>query len=218
MAAGVSLVETLPPVQRLALSYAPKRGRHSLLGLLALDARLAAIVRSAREPMLAQLRLAWWREQLSAERANWPGGDPLLAQLGHWPGNVAVLAALAGGWEALTGAAPLPATAFEALAEARAAAFAELATGAVERAAAERMARNWALADIAGRLSHPAERDAAVALARAQDWRREPLSRSLRPLAVLHGIAKGAIASGCQGEAISMSSFATAVRIGLFGR
>ena len=218
MAAGVSLLETLPPVQRLALSYAPRAGRESLLGLLALDARLAAIVRSAREPMLAQLRLTWWREQLSADASDWPRGDPLLAELRHWPGKHAALAALPEGWEALTGAAPLPPAAFEALAEARAAAFAELATGPAERAAAERMARNWALADIAGRLSHPAERDAAIALARAQDWRREPLSRRLRPLAVLHGIAKGLISGGSPSERISMSSFATAVRIGLFGR
>ena len=218
MAAGVSLLETLPPVQRLALSYAPRAGRESLLGLLALDARLAAIVRSAREPMLAQLRLAWWREQLSAERSGRPGSDPLLAELGRWPGKRAALVSLSEGWEALTGDAPLPPAAFEALAEARAAAFAELATGPAERAAAERMARNWALADIAGRLSHPDERDAAVALALAQDWRREPLSPALRPLAVLHGIARRTIAGGFQGEAISMSSFATAVRIGLFGR
>jgi hypothetical protein len=38
------------------------------LALLALDARLAAILRGRREPIAAQLRLAWWREMLDGRR------------------------------------------------------------------------------------------------------------------------------------------------------
>ncbi len=170
------------------MAYAPARCRASLLGLLALDRRLASIVRSSREPMLAQLRLAWWREQLSQDPAQWPEGEPLLAALRDWHGDRGTLAGLTAGWEAMTGAAPLPVTSFKSLAEARAGAFAALA-GPHYHAAALRMARNWALADIAARLSHPQEREAAMALARAQDWRHESLPRDLRPLALLHGLA-----------------------------
>ena len=155
------LLQSLPAEQRLAMAYAPARCRASLLGLLALDRRLASIVRSSREPMLAQLRLAWWREQLSQDPAQWPEGEPLLAALRDWRGDRGTLAGLTAGWEAMTGAAPLPVTSFESLAEARAGAFAALA-GPHYHAAALRMARNWALADIAARLSHPQEREAAM--------------------------------------------------------
>jgi len=55
------LLDSLGPLNRLALAYAPQSTRLPLLALLALDMRLAGIVRNSREPMLAQLRLAWWR-------------------------------------------------------------------------------------------------------------------------------------------------------------
>ena len=55
---ALSLLETLPLRQRLALAYGTGEGRLALLGLLALDQRLAGIVRNSREPSLAQLRLA----------------------------------------------------------------------------------------------------------------------------------------------------------------
>ncbi len=218
MADDNALLDTLPPIQRLALSYAPIASRAALLALLALDTRLAGIVRSSREPMLAQLRLAWWREHLSAGAPAAPRGEPLLVALDAWPGDRAVLEALPSGWEALTGAPPLQPAAFELLAEVRAEAFAALVQEDRVRPAVLRMARNWALADIASRLSHPAEREAALALARAQDWRRESLPRPLRPLAVLHGLAKGDLNGENAARAISMSSFARAVRIGFFGR
>ena len=55
------LLDTLAPMHRLALAYAPAEARPAWAGLLALDARLAGVVRAAREPVLGQLRLAWWR-------------------------------------------------------------------------------------------------------------------------------------------------------------
>ena len=199
------------------MAYAPARCRASLLGLLALDRRLASIVRSSREPMLAQLRLAWWREQLSQDPAMWPEGEPLLAALKDWRGDRGPLAGLPAGWEAMTGTAPLPADSFECLAQARAEAFAALA-GPHYRVAALRMARNWALADIAARLSHPLEREAAMRLALAQDWRHETLPRDLRPLAVLHGLAARRIGMDRPDAEMSPVQFMAAVRIGLFGR
>ncbi len=213
------MIESLPPLQRLALAYAPASSREAMLALLALDTRLGGIVRSSREPMLAQLRLAWWREQLRADPTTWPGGEPLLAVLRAWPGNTAVLAGLVDGWEAMTGDAPLPPSAFETLAETRGIAFAALATGREAQDAALRMGRNWALADIAARLSDPDERQAALELARAQDWRSAPLPRSLRPLAVLHGLAARQIREA-DGRVMQLSGrhVVTAMRIGLLGR
>lgn len=211
----IGFLETLPPLQRLALSYAPAGTRAALLALFALDLRLAAIVRNSYEPMLAQLRLAWWREQLALAPASRPQGDPLLAALGDWPGNAEALVGLVHGWEALTGPAPLPAASFVRLAEARAHAFAALADAGE---AAQRMGRNWALLDIAVHLSHPQEREAVLELARAQDWRWTALPRGLRPLAVLHGVAARQMRQNDVLSAPSLGALLTAMRIGWLGR
>ena len=64
MIADDSLLLGLTPLHRLALAYAPAASRGAWLGFLALDMRLAAIVRAAREPMIGQIKLAWWRERL----------------------------------------------------------------------------------------------------------------------------------------------------------
>ena len=212
---GMALLrESLPPLQRLALTYAPTATREPLLALLALDARLAGIVRASREPMLAQLRLTWWREQLGGGGTPAGSGDPLLEALRRWPGPAQVLATLADGWEALTGPAPLPPEAFLSLAEARAAAFAALA----DSPHALRMARNWALADIAAHLADPREQGAALELARAQDWRQSGLPRGLRPLAVLHRLAAQTIWRDTPGAGPTRAALLGAMRIGLIGR
>lgn len=212
------LIGELPVLQRLALAYAPQSSRDHWLGLLALDSRLATILRAAREPMLAQLRLAWWREQLRTDPSAWPEGEPLLALLKRWEGRREALVALVDGWEAMTGAAPLPANALLALAEARGAAFAALAeqTGAANRRdAAARLGRNWAVADLAARLSDTAEQRLAGELAQALDWSAPRLSGSLRPLAVLHGLAARSVrGGGDQG----LGTMLAALRLGLLGR
>ena len=211
-------VDGMPPVLRLALAYAPEPSRGHLLAFFALDARLAGIVRSSREPMLAQLRLAWWREQLCLEQLPVDAKDPLLAALKDWPAPRETLAALADGWEAMTGPAPLPASAFGQLAASRAAAMAALGSTQAECEAALRMGRNWALADIAAHLSDPRERETALKLAQEQDWRRAKLSRRLRPLAVMHGLAARAIRRDSPDLTMTPVAALLAIRIGLFGR
>lgn len=213
------MIKALLPVQRLALAYAPAASRPGLLALLALDARLAGIVRHSREPMLAQLRLAWWREQLATmgDKGESGGGDPLLASIRVWPGSRAPLVGLVDGWEAMVGEAPLPASAFAPLAEARASAFAALAASEQEAASAMAMARAWALADIADRLSDPREREAALALVQAQDWRARRLGRGLRSLCVLHALAARAV-SRKAGARAGFVDLLVAMRVGLFGR
>ena len=206
-------------MQRLALSYAPGAVREPTLALLALDTRLAAILRAAREPMLAQLRLAWWREQLRIEPTIWPLGEPLLAILQSWASRREALVALVEGWEAMTGAAPLPAVALEVLAAARGGAFAALAglAGADgDCDAAVRLGTSWALADLAAHLTHPDEQNTARVLAEAHDGRGASLSRKLRPLVVLHGLARRKLEQGAGGA--SPMTLLTAMRLGLLGR
>ncbi len=212
-------VGVLPVQQRLALAYATRGSRAPLTLLFALDQRLASIVRNSREPMLAQLRLAWWRESLAGGAAQGGrGADPLLALVSHWSGPLAPLAALADGWEGLTGSAPLPQSTFVQLAEARAGAFAALAPGEPAASTAHRMGLGWALVDIAAHLSDPRERETVLVLARSQNWRWQRLPRGLRPLAVLHGLAAQAIRMETPVMSSGPGMLLRAMRIGLTGR
>ena len=104
------LAETLPLPQRLALTYARRDTRASTLALLALEQRLAAILRSGGEPTLAQIKLAWWRERLGEGPAKWPDGEPLLALLRDFPGGTAQLRPVVDGWEVLARLREHPAT------------------------------------------------------------------------------------------------------------
>ena len=48
----------------LVTLYAPPAARAGLFALFALDLELAQVVATTHEPMLGEIRLAWWREQL----------------------------------------------------------------------------------------------------------------------------------------------------------
>lgn len=221
MTKSQALLEELPVLHRLALSYAPAATHQPTMALLALDARLAGVVRSASEPMLAQLRLAWWREQLATDPSTWPSGEPLLAALKSWQGERQALVGLVNGWEEITGQAPLAATALDRLAEARGHAFAALAEhvgASADRAPALRLAHGWALADIAAHLSHPEEQSTARRLTEAHDWSRARLSRPMRPLAVMHGLAARAARRGKGLDELSPLALFAALRLGLLGR
>ena len=54
--------EILPPPLRLALAYCPAGIRPGFALLLRFDERIAGIAMKQGEPMVAQLKLAWWRE------------------------------------------------------------------------------------------------------------------------------------------------------------
>jgi len=57
---------------------APRAARARLRVIFALDARLQAIMPSVREPLLGEIKLAWWREQLIALDSGAPPVEPLL--------------------------------------------------------------------------------------------------------------------------------------------
>lgn len=194
---------TLAPDVRLAMAYAPAAVRPLQLAAFALDARLAGIVGSAREVLIAQIKLAWWRERLAEQPAHRPLGEPLLAALGAWQGPVDPLIALVDGWEAMLDPEhPAPA----ALAGARAALGAGLARQAgvpAAAAAAETALYTWSLAT-----SGVSPGATATAMAR--------LPRALRALAVLHGLARR------RGGALPLLdgpfALAAAIRLGMIGR
>ncbi|MDE2303402.1 MAG: hypothetical protein KGK11_12665 [Sphingomonadales bacterium] len=208
------LLAQVPPLARLALAYAPVAARAVWLGFFALDARLARQCRDAREPILAQLRLAWWRDRLGEPASAWPAGEPLLAALHDWRGGHGGLVALVDGWEHLLGEAPLSENALVAFATGRAATLSALAgvTGAgASPAVIAARAAGWSYADLALHLSHRDEREAALRLARAQAVPRLP--RSMRPLAVLGGVARRQADHG----AARRGDFLLALRLGITG-
>lgn len=99
------IASQLAPPANLAVAYTPIVFRPALTLLLQLDARFADIVRKAREPMIAQIKLAWWRDAFAAEPALRPKGEPLLQSLGAC-GDVISLSALqelVSAWELLLG-------------------------------------------------------------------------------------------------------------------
>ena len=219
--ASRALIEALPVLQRLALSYASATAHAPTLALLALDTRLAGVVRAAREPMIGQIRLAWWREQFRSPAARWPEGEPLLAALRVWQDHRGALEGLVDGWEELTAPLPLAPASMTAFAEARGRAFAALAEllgVAADSREAHRAGTHWALADLAGRLGDPAERAEALDLVRCGEPQRPRLSRWMRPLVVLHGVAIRSLQSGSAPGNIAPTAALTALRLGLLGR
>lgn len=168
---------------------------------------MAGVVREAREPVLAQIRLAWWRERLAEPADKRPTGEPLLALLGH---HAAAFGPLVDGWEALLGEAPLPKSALSDFAEGRARALGGLADVlGIPQEPSERAGRSWALADLATRLGD-LEELANVAVLKAETQGFPRLPRAMRPLVVLHGLA-----SRSRNGPIALL---TAMRLGILGR
>jgi 15-cis-phytoene synthase len=99
------------PDVTIVLAYARADLRGDFAALLALDAQIGKIVRTAKEPMLARIRLAWWREQLEGLETAPPPADPILqavrALLQRHDVNGGALVPMVNGWETLLDGPPL---------------------------------------------------------------------------------------------------------------
>jgi len=215
---SASLIDILPLPQRLALAYAPSKARSETLALLAFDARLGQALRQANEPIMAQLRLAWWRDQLKLEPSARERSDELLCALDLLDAQRDALSALVDGWELL-----LTETFSEAAAGAFVTARAQALLGLARIIEAPDSpedvllaGQNWALADLAASLSNPLERAAAIGIAPQEQTRR--LSRHLRPLALLDRLGRRSLAAGGVPLLNSRGSALLAIRVGLIGR
>jgi phytoene synthase len=200
-----ALADELPPPLRLAVAYAPRHARAAWTALLVLDQRLRRAALGASEPLLAQIRLAWWRDRFREPAAEWPSGEPLLAALRGFDDERGALEALVDGWEQILGEAN-QATAAD-LAEARGQAVAALARTLGchdELDEVTEAARAWSRHDLA---SIPLQAPPTVSR-----WRTIRLPRPMRPLAILAGLAEQ------DEEARGLGAFLRIVRLGLFGR
>ncbi len=207
--------DELKLAQRLALSYAPGHAREAALTLMLLDNRLSAILRQKGEVMIAQIKLAWWRERLGEDPVKWPRGEPLLERLQALPIAPQKLVPLVDGWEILL-EERLEEASLHQFATGRAAGWAALAGG--EAANASRVAEEWALADLALNLDDEQEAERARAILHKSDARSPRLPRSLRPISVLHGLSMRSLKRGTNDLLDGPGAMLVALRIGMMGR
>lgn len=174
--------------------YAPRAFQALWEGFLLLDRRLSDAAREGRDPLMIQLRLAWWRDRFDQSASEWPQGEPLLALLQPWDCERAALRGIVDGWEARIvgedGGAELGRARIEAIC-----ALARLcgakADGDVRQAAAE-----WLGIE-------PPKPRAPI------------LPGVMRPLVILHGMALREAAGRPGGP---VRDFLAILRLGLLGR
>ncbi len=184
----VSPPELADPDRRFALVHAPSSVRTALASLWALDERLSRVIAGAREPSLAQLRLAWWRQAIAAADGR---GEPVLDALANVPLDRTRLAGLVDGWEVLIDV-PWSDDALRQHATLRGALLftlsAELLGGAVVGAG-----EGWALTDLARRGG------SAEALQLAREVFTDGWTADARPLRILARLAARDVARGAFG-------------------
>ena len=175
-----SVLELAPPA-RLAIAYAPSDVRSAFALLLQIDNRFAEILRNAREPMIAQIKMAWWREAFASAADARPKGEPLLQALNEAGDRIPLCAleALASAWEQLLGSEKFSQEAIDLHAELRAEAIFLTYAGWVGSVQDVRpIGRSWALEAL--RMAFP-ERVAGCNMPSAP----LPKARALRPLSIL---------------------------------
>ena len=213
--------ERLPDEIELALAHTPLGLRERLRVAFELDQRLARIVAATKEPMLGQMRLAWWRDMLGKPVDERPTGDAVLDGIGeHLADSEGDLAKLVDGWEVLITADTLTDRELKAYAIGRSAPFVALLDSGIQdisgrlRAAASA----YALADLAAGLSDGEERQ--LAIRHALDGARDdlPLPREARGLRILEALALRALKRGGRPLMEGRGAGLLAMRAAIFGR
>lgn len=183
--------------QRLALVFGPRSLQASFATLLQFDAFLGKTIWSAREPILTQIRLGWWREKLLQLPSPAPGPDPLLAALDALVRthrvDAADLCALVNAWETMLDESPLADDRLFVAAQARGGAVFRLASAIASRAGDEATINAgtlWALADFARHSADPGLAGRALGLATQFVGVARKLPREMRACAILARFAE----------------------------
>ncbi len=191
-------MQELDPDQTLALAYVPAARREALRALWGLDAALGAVLAGGREPLISQIKLAWWRDSLEKLDRSRPPGEPVLEAVSKeiLPRGVSggELSGLEEGWSVLLSQDPLTSADLDAYARARGSLvfrYSGCLLGAELTPAMERAGEGWALIDLA-RHSNPVDGQAAIEAAR-QRFHGPAGGRwpsALRPLGMLAALAR----------------------------
>jgi phytoene synthase len=193
-----AIADILDPERRLALSYIGKSQRGPLELLWRLDASFAQLLGGSTQPLAAQLKLAWWREALTALDGAPAPAEPMLQEIkcGLLPAGLSgrELADLADGWEQLLAHESLSPADLLAYGSGRGGGLFGLSArllGSEPIAGLGEAGVGWALVDLARHSSRTDEAQAALqaaALHLAGAPRRWP--RALRPLGMLTMLAQ----------------------------
>ena len=175
-------LEILPPT-RLAIAYVPAHLRPALTLLLQIDMRFGDIVRTAGEPMIAQIKMAWWRDAFAAAVDLRPKGEPLLQALTAVGGVIppSAVEALVSAWEELLGSDEWNQAVTDTHAQLRAEAIFQTYANWVGSAQDVRPnGRLWAIETL--RTAFPQRVAGSISAPLAA----LPKGRGLRPLSILH--------------------------------
>jgi phytoene synthase len=183
----------LDPDRLLALAYVPGRHRAAVGALWRLDAVLGTALAGGREPLIARIKLAWWREALERlDREPAPAEPALREAAAHLLAAIKgeELARMEEGWAALSSPEALTRDELASYARGRGGLLfgysARLLGGEVERL--EEAGEAWALVDLARHCATPEDADVALAAARERRPPRRWPPR-LRPLGMLAALA-----------------------------
>ena len=213
--------ENLPDELELALAYTPQSVRERLRAYFAFDQRLARIVSATSEPMLGQMRLAWWRDELGKPPGERPQGDAVLAALGaHWDGDHEHLLKCVEGWEALVVAESFDRAVLAHMVEGRSAALAYLTppTDDEQERRSRSAAARYVAADIASRLSDEGERALAVRYGLEIEGKAKRVPSELRGLRVLEALAIRSLKRGGRPLMEGRGAALTALQAAIFRR
>ena len=188
----------------LLLSYAPPETRYWHRLAWVIDERLAHVVRTVREPSIAAIRMAWWREALAAHDLSKGKSEPLVEAWRARPRNAAADQAveqMINGWSVLADGAALTVEDMRAYAEGRGSGLFGLLTadgGGTSVEDVRRAGALWALWDLAGHVSNAKLAAQAMDLAHsyADQGSTLPKQRRLKPLRLALGIARREVVKG----------------------
>lgn len=179
----------LDPDRKLALAYVSAALRPAVEALWRLDVALAAILATGTQPLISQMRLAWWREALERLDSAPPPAEPVLQALAATVlprVTGAELAAMEEGWLMLLADGPLS--------EAELGRYAQCRGGLLFSYTARLLGDSgfpvaqageaWALADLA-RHSRRVDEVKTPSLEQKMKW-----PRRLRPLGMLEMLAR----------------------------
>jgi phytoene synthase len=213
--------QTLTTEAELALAHTEPNRRGALRIFLELDSRLARIVSGTTEPMLGQMRLAWWRDTLGTPANGRPSGDAVLDGIAaHWPGRETALVRLVDGWEHLLTGPPLSELDARGFAEGRRDALIAVydrGADSADYAAFAAAAWNWAIADVAANVSDVQERAMLVQLGLGVRQSKMAPKRA-RGLAVLGALGLRALQRGGRPLMEGRGASLVATRAAIFGR
>jgi 15-cis-phytoene synthase len=186
----------LDPDRQLALAYVAVARREAIRALWTLDAAIGAVLSGGREPMISQIRLAWWRQELERLDNSTAPAEPVLrtVQKHVLPLGIsgAELSKMEEGWSVLLSPDPLTPDDLRTYGEMRGGllfAFSARILGGEAGEPVRRGGEAWALVDLA-RHSNPQDARAALTEARSRSGGRTGWPSRLRPIGMLSVLAR----------------------------